>query len=88
MSILVLIVILVISREKGCGTPTLLTPSNCPPLVFRKGKVKVGRYRSIWKLDQNVRSIKGQGIYFGFYLQLKFKTKIKIIVLIGNGDFI
>ena len=47
----------------------------------------MGRYRSIRKLYQNVRSIEGKGFYFGFYLHLKIKSKVGIIVSIGNDDF-
>ena len=59
--------------------PAPLTPSNCP-LPFLKRKVQVDRYRSVWKLDQNVKSIEGESLYFGFYLHLKFRTKVGIIV--------
>ena len=52
---------------KRAGGPfNYLSFSNYPPLSFQKGEVQVRKYSSIWKFHQNVRSIEGEGFYFGF----------------------
>ena len=89
--IFVLILILVINMCRSTGSDKAPCPFDLFklsfPFLFRKRKIQRGRYKSIRKLDQNVRSIENKGFCFGFYPLLKFRTKIGIIALIGSDYF-
>ena len=53
--------------------PVFLMDSLTLPTLFLK--VSIGQIPCICKLQQNVRSIKGEGFYFDFYLHLNFEHK-------------